>query len=112
MRRKRVVAVVGALTVSALFVTSYVWVRQAVGYSITPTTLARIENGMTRDDVRRVVGWTPSLERTTVLVWQGTNGQLAVHLDAEGHVFWTEFAPEPDAWVMRLWNQLGLPKLP
>jgi hypothetical protein len=112
MRRRRVYVGL-ALSTAALLVAGYLWFRSIVGFPVSSAALARIQPGVSQHEVRGIVGWPPSAtlaqSRGPVDIWEGSNGRLQVFYDGSGHVSWTTFDNDHDAWIRRLYSALGLP---
>src|SRR5262245_33193885 len=65
------------LVLSAMTVAVYLWCHQIVGDPIPWTAFFRIDQGMPQGEVRSLLG-KPSRTNGDILIWDGSNGTVAV----------------------------------
>lgn len=123
MRRRRVWIVI-AVAVSTLLGAGFIWLRLAGRPVITAADVARIQNGMTIQEVSHTLGTPPTRSGVPAKLqtetgwkhveacrWESREGRIVVVVDEKGHVIasaWHDDEGPPSSFWKRLLWQLGL----
>jgi hypothetical protein len=97
------------LVLSALAAVVYLWCDHIVGAPIQWTAFFRVQQGVSRAEVGSLLG-KPTRIAGDMLIWDGSNGTVAVAFDQLGMVRARYHTKDRSLGIRRLLGKLGVPE--